>query len=70
MQKAYQARVKRGEDVIFEGQLKSLKRFKEDVGEVKNGLDCGIALEGFDGLKEGDLLEFFTKEKIVATSLS
>jgi hypothetical protein len=37
---------------------------------VKNGLDCGIALEGFDELKEGDVLEFFTKEKVIATSLS
>ena len=70
VQRGYKARVKRGEDVIFEGGLKSLKRFKEDVNEVKNGLDCGIALEGFDGLKEGDILEFYTKERIVATSLS
>lgn len=63
------ARVKRDDEVIWEGKLKSLKRFKEDVGEVKNGLDCGIALEGFDALKEGDILEFFTREKIIATSL-
>ncbi len=70
VQKSYKARVKRGEDIIFEGTLKSLKRFKDDVSEVKNGLDCGIALEGFDGLREGDILEFYTKEKVVATSLS
>jgi translation initiation factor IF-2 len=70
VQKAFKVRVKRGEEVLFEGALKSLKRFKEDVSEVKNGLDCGIALEGYDDLKEGDLLEFFTKEKVIATSLS
>ncbi len=70
VQKSYKARVKRGEDVIFEGVLKSLKRFKDDVHEVKNGLDCGIALEGFDGLREGDVIEFFTNEKVIATSLS
>jgi translation initiation factor IF-2 len=40
------------------------------VSEVKNGLDCGISLDGFDELKEGDILEFFSKEKVVATSLS
>ena len=38
--------------------------------EVKNGLDCGISLEGFDELKEGDILEFFSKEKVIATALS
>jgi translation initiation factor IF-2 len=70
IQKSFKARVKRGEDIIFQGVLKSLKRFKDDVNEVKNGLDCGIALEGFDGLKEGDLIEFFTNEKVIATSLS
>ncbi len=70
VQKSFKARVKRGEEVVFEGPLKSLKRFKDDVHEVKNGLDCGISLEGFDGLKEGDVIEFFTNEKVVATSLS
>lgn len=70
VQKAFKVRVKREGEVLWEGGLKNLKRFKEDVNEVKNGLDCGISLDGFDGLKEGDLLEFFTREKIAATSLS
>jgi translation initiation factor IF-2 len=70
VQKAFKVRVKRGEEVLFEGGLKNLKRFKEDVTEVKNGLDCGISLDGFDELREGDLLEFFSKEKVIATSLS
>jgi translation initiation factor IF-2 len=70
VQKAYKVRVKRGGETVFEGALKSLKRFKDDVAEVKNGLDCGIAIEGFDALREGDLLEFFTKEKVIATSLN
>ncbi|WP_291270490.1 translation initiation factor IF-2 [Geothrix sp.] len=70
VQKNHKVRVKRGEETLFEGALKSLKRFKEDVSEVKNGLDCGIAIDGFDLLKEGDLLEFFSKEKVIATSLS
>ncbi|WLT31228.1 translation initiation factor IF-2 [Geothrix sp. PMB-07] len=70
VQKTFKVRVKRGEDVLFEGGLKNLKRFKEDVTEVKNGLDCGISLDGFDELKEGDVLEFYSKEKVIATSLS
>ncbi|MCC6512635.1 MAG: translation initiation factor IF-2 [Geothrix sp.] len=70
VQKSFKVRVKRGEAVLFEGGLKNLKRFKEDVTEVKNGLDCGISLEGFDELKEGDILEFFSKEKVIATTLS
>ncbi len=70
VQKGYKVRVKRGEDTVFEGALKSLKRFKEDVAEVKNGLDCGILIEGYDELKEGDLLEFFSREKVIATTLS
>jgi translation initiation factor IF-2 len=70
VQKGYKARVKRGADVIWEGDIKTLKRFKDDVHEVKNGLDCGIDLDGFTGLREGDLLEFYTREKVAATSLS
>ncbi|MBK8724554.1 MAG: translation initiation factor IF-2 [Holophagaceae bacterium] len=70
IQRAYKVRVKRGEDLLFTGALHSLKRFKEDVSEVKNGLDCGIGIEGWNDLKEGDILEFFTMEKVIATSLS
>jgi len=69
VQKPFRVRVKRGGDTLWEGGIKTLKRFKDDVHEVKNGLDCGIDLEGYTGLKEGDLLEFFTREKFAATSL-
>lgn len=69
VQKAFLVRVKRDGQQLWEGSLKSLKRFKEDVGEVKFGLECGIALDGYDDLKEGDILEFLTREKVAATSL-
>ncbi len=69
VQKGFKVRVKRGADVLWEGDIRSLKRFKDDVHEVKNGLDCGIDLDGFDALREGDVLEFFTREKFAATSL-
>ena len=69
VKKNSKVRVKRGEDLIFEGTLSTLKRFKDDVNEVKNGFECGISLEGYDGQKEGDALEFFTTEKVAQTSL-
>ena len=64
-----QVRVVHDKEIVFTGKLISLKRFKDDVSEVKNGLDCGIGIDGYNQLTEGDLLEFFTTEKVIATSL-
>lgn len=50
--------------VVFEGKLSSLKRFKDDVKEVAEGFECGIALAGFDQLMEGDVIEAYEIEKI------
>lgn len=55
--------VRNGEE-IFEGSLLSLKRFKDDVKEVTEGFECGIALKGFDGVMEGDVIEAYLIEKI------
>ncbi|NPA55246.1 MAG: translation initiation factor IF-2 [Epsilonproteobacteria bacterium] len=55
------ARVIRGEDVVYDGKISSLKRFKDDVKEVTKGNDCGIMLEGFDEFKEYDMLEIYKK---------
>lgn len=63
-QRDAKARVRRGEEVIFEGSLHSLKRFQEDVKEVKTGFDCGVAIEGFSDYKEGDTIEFYIKERV------
>jgi translation initiation factor IF-2 len=49
--------------------MSSLKRFKEDVGEVKAGYECGIGLERFNDLKIGDLIEAFKIEKIYQKTL-
>jgi translation initiation factor IF-2 len=57
-------RVLRDDSVIYEGRVDSLKRFKEDVTEVKTGFECGIGVTGFDDLREGDLLEFYRKERV------
>jgi translation initiation factor IF-2 len=62
-------RLIRNQDVLWEGRLASLKRFKDDVREVQSGFECGIGLDGFNDLKEGDLIEAFTVEE-VARSLA
>ena len=50
--------------VVYEGDLSSLKRFKDDVREVKFGYECGITIENFNDIKEGDVIEAYTMEKI------
>ncbi len=56
-------RVKREEEVIHQGMVNSLKRFKEDVREVQAGYECGVGITEFNDFQEGDLLEFYTEEK-------
>jgi translation initiation factor IF-2 len=57
-------RVQRAGATVYEGRLDSLKRFKEDVSEVKTGFECGIGVAGFDDVQEGDILEFYRKERV------
>ena len=59
-------KVLRGGEQLFKGKIGSLKRFKDDVKEVTNGMECGIGVQGFGDLKEGDILEAFTTEKLAA----
>ena len=63
-QREAKARVRRGEEVVFNGGIHSLKRFQEDVREVKTGFDCGVALAGFTDFKENDMIEFYVKERV------
>ena len=62
-----QARLLRDNVVIHEGRIGSLRRFKDDVNEVKNGLECGIAFERYADIKVGDVIEVFSTETIAAT---
>jgi translation initiation factor IF-2 len=62
-----QARLLRDSVVIFEGPVGSLRRFKDDVNEVKAGVECGIAFDRFNDIKVGDTIEAFSVEKIAAT---
>ena len=50
--------------VVHEGKIDSLKRFKDDASEVKQGYECGIGLERFGDIKEGDIIEAFVNEEI------
>src|SRR5918994_530585 len=52
-------RVVRDGTVIYEGNIASLKRFKDDVRSVREGFECGVGIENFNDIKEGDVLEFF-----------
>ena len=57
-------RLLRDNIVVFEGQMSSLRRFKDDVREVATGYECGIMLEKFNDIKEGDVIEGFNMEEI------
>ncbi len=59
-----QARLIRDNVVVYEGKIGSLRRFKDDVSEVKTGFECGIGFEKFNDLKVGDIIEAFTVERV------
>jgi translation initiation factor IF-2 len=60
----YPIRVLRDNVVIFEGSLESLRRFKDDVGEVRHGMECGIAIKSYNDIKTGDQIECFEKVEV------
>jgi translation initiation factor IF-2 len=64
-----QVRVVRDGAVVHEGTVASLKRFKDDVREVQSGFECGVQLEGFNDVKEGDVLEFYETREVERTDL-
>lgn len=60
-------RVLRDNVVVFEGELESLRRFKDDVQEVRNGTECGIGVKGYNNVKEGDQIEVFDVKEFART---
>ncbi|HAU12616.1 MAG TPA: translation initiation factor IF-2, partial [Gammaproteobacteria bacterium] len=60
-------RVLRDDVVIFQGELESLRRFKDDVNEVNAGIECGIAVKSYNDVKEGDKIEVFDVKKVART---
>ncbi|BAG13718.1 translation initiation factor IF-2 [Candidatus Endomicrobiellum trichonymphae] len=65
IQRGIKIRLLRNNIIVFEGNISSLKRFKDDVKEVEKGYECGIGLENFSDVKPGDIIENFSIEKIV-----
>ena len=61
-----EVKVIRDGEQVFKGKVGSLKRFKDDVREVTNGMECGIGIANWGDIKEGDVLEAFSTEKIAA----
>jgi translation initiation factor IF-2 len=59
------ARLLRDNVVVYEGKIGSLRRFKDDVSEVKSGFECGIGFDKFNDLKVGDVIEVFAMERVL-----
>jgi translation initiation factor IF-2 len=67
VKRSARVRLLRDNVVIHDGELDSLKRFKDDVREVKSGFECGLSLRGYDDLKEGDQLEVYEVQEVART---
>ena len=63
-------RVLRDNVVVHEGRVRSVRRFKEDVPEVKSGTECGISIENFNDIKVGDVLEAYTVERVMEPAIA
>lgn len=61
------ARLRRGREIVYEGKIGTLKRFKDDANEVRAGLECGIKLDEFNGYQAGDTIECFEVQKVRAS---
>ena len=61
------ARLRRGKEVLYEGKIATLKRFKDDANEVRAGLECGIKLDDFNGYQAGDVVECYEVQKVRAS---
>ncbi len=61
-----EVKILRGDEQVFKGKIGSLRRVKDDVKEVTNGMECGVGIAGFSDLKEGDMIEAFSTERIAS----
>ena len=59
-----EVRLLRDNVVVYTGKIGSLRRFKDDVSEVKSGMECGITLENYADVKQGDVIEAFVTERV------
>jgi translation initiation factor IF-2 len=67
VRRSARVRLVRDNVVVHEGELDSLKRFKDDVREVKAGFECGLSLKNFNDIKEGDQLEAYEVVEVART---
>jgi len=63
-------RLLRDHVVVYEGKVRSMRHFKDDVNEVRNGMECGIGLENYNDVKVGDVIEAFVLEKVIEPALA
>ncbi|MCB2052963.1 MAG: translation initiation factor IF-2, partial [Geminicoccaceae bacterium] len=61
------ARLLRDDVVVYEGELGSLRRFKDDVREVREGFECGMSIEGYNDIRQGDLIEVYEVQEVART---
>jgi translation initiation factor IF-2 len=64
-----EVRLLRDNIVVYKGKVGSLRRFKDDASEVRNGMECGISIAGYGDLKAGDVIEAFTVERVAAEAI-
>ena len=67
MRRSARLRLLRENVVVFTGELESLKRFKDDVREVKEGFECGLNIKNYNDIQENDVLEFFEIKEVART---
>jgi len=67
VRRSARVRLLRNNVVVFTGELESLKRFKDDAREVKEGFECGLNIKGYNDIAEGDQLEFFEIKEVART---
>ncbi len=65
-----QIRLVRDHVVVHEGKIRSLRRFKDDVAEVKSGMECGISLENYNDVKVGDVIEAYVRERVAEPAMA
>jgi translation initiation factor IF-2 len=68
VQRGAQVRIVRDGTVVYDGRIGSLRRFQDDVREVQQGFECGLTIEGYNDVKEGDVLETYTVREVARTA--
>ncbi len=64
-----EVRLLRDNVVVFKGKVSSLRRFKDDASEVRNGMECGISIANYGDIKVGDVIEAFVTERVAAEAM-